>query len=103
MKRIIVMLSCALLIGEGAFAGAVKAGHPNTDLVARTCGEAIGQVAEKTLVVARETVSDLILADFALELVLGVTGIVDDRGNLSVNRAGLIKDVANDFHIFGCA
>ncbi len=36
---------------------------------------------------AREIVSDLILADFAFELVLGGTGIVDDRSDLPVNRA----------------
>lgn len=47
----------------------------------------------------REIVCDLILADFAFELIFGVAGIVDDRSYLPVNRAGLVKDVANDFHI----
>ena len=60
--------------------------------------EAIREIVEQALVMAGQAIGDLILADFTLKLVLGGPGVIDDRGDLPVNRAGLVKDFANDVH-----
>ena len=88
----------AQIFGERAFARAVKAGHPDTDFMAGPSGEAVREIVQQTLVMAGQTVGDFILTDFAFKLVLRGPGVIDDRSDLPVNRAGLVKDFANDIH-----
>ena len=89
----------AQIFGERAFARAVKSGYPDTDLMASTGGKTIRKIVQQALVMPGQTVGDLILADFAFKLILGGSGVIDDGSNLPVNRAGLVKDFANDIHV----
>ena len=84
----------AQILGERAFAGAVKAGNPHADL-ARAAAEAFVEQAQHPLEVRFDVISGDVFSDLPLELLALVTGERNDLLDAAIELAGGFKQTAD--------